>query len=84
MGEALEKRGNLEREGRWSDSIEVASEGFVRRVKEDLRPKAMWREVAGAEGTCELREPTSAYGAVFEPENGDLRGENAFSWDISV
>ena len=56
-------------------------EGFVREVKGKLGPKSMWREVAGATGSYELREPASAYKAVFEAQNGDLRGENALFWD---
>lgn len=38
----------------------------------------MWRKMAGANGSYELRESTAAYGAVFGAKNGDLRQENAF------
>jgi len=51
-------------------------------VKEKVGPKAMWREIAGANGSYELREPTAAYDLVFDAQNGDLRQENAFFWDI--
>jgi hypothetical protein len=53
-------------------------------VKEKLGLKAMWREIAGANGSYELREPTVAYDLVFDAENGDLRQKNAFFWEISV
>ena len=51
-------------------------------MKEKLGPKAMWREMAGANGSYELRECTVAYDLVFDAQNGDLRKKNAFSWDI--
>ena len=62
----------------------VGSEGFVRDVKERLGPKAMWREMAGANGSYDLRESTTAYEAVFDAQNGGLRQKNAFFWDISI
>jgi hypothetical protein len=51
-----------EREGRWTESIAAGNERFVRDRKERLGPKAMWREVAGANGSYELREATAVYG----------------------
>jgi hypothetical protein len=80
--EALGKENYREREGRWTESIAVGNEGFVRDGKERLGPKAMWREMAGANGSYELREPAAAYDLVFDAQNGDLRQKNAFFWDI--
>ncbi len=56
-------------------------EGFVREVREDLGAKAMWREVVGANGSYELREPIASYEADFASKNDGLRQENAFYWD---
>jgi putative transposase len=84
VAEALDKESCRERDSRWTESIAVGSEGFVRDVKEKLGPKAMWREMAGVNGSYELREPTAAYEAVFDVKNGDLRQKNAFFWDISI
>lgn len=81
--EALRRESHHEREPRWTESIAVGSEGFVRETKEKLGIKAMGREVIGANGSYELREPETAYGADFGPENEDLRQENAFYWDLS-
>ena len=53
-------------------------------MKEKLGPKAMGREIAGANGSYELREATAAYAPVFDAQNGDLRQKNAFFWDIST
>jgi hypothetical protein len=82
VAEALDKEADREREGRWTESIAVGNEGFIRDVKEKLGLKAMWREIAGANGSYELREPTVAYDLVFDAQNGDLRQKNAFFWDI--
>ncbi len=82
--EALDKGIYRNREGRWTESIAVGSEGFVRGVKGKLGPKAMWREMMGGEGSYELRETTAAYDVVFGAQNGDLRQENAFFWDINT
>ena len=73
-----------ERECRWTESIAVGNEGFVGEVKEKLGPKAMWREMEGANGSYDLREPTAAYEAVFDAQNEDLRQKNTFFWDISI
>ena len=62
----------------------VGSEGFVRDVKEKLGPRVMWREMAGANGSYDLREPTAAYEAVFDAQNEDLRQKNTFFWNISI
>jgi len=81
--EALQKQ-SWERDGRWSESIAVGSELFVRDIKEKLGIKAVGREVMGKEGVYELREPAVSYEANFGRENGDLRQENAFFWDEST
>ena len=78
--EALQKKGR-ERDGRWSESIAVGSEAFVRDTKERLGIKAVGREVMGDGGSYELRESEVSYEANFSPENGHLRQENAFFWD---
>jgi len=38
----------------------------------------------GAGGSYELREPATAYEGDFGLENGDLRPQNTFYWDISI
>ncbi len=77
MDEALQKQGG-ERDARWSESVAVGSEAFVRDTKERLGIKAVGREVTGGDGSYELREPKVSYKANFQAENGDLSQENAF------
>jgi putative transposase len=77
---AMQDRG---RQPRWTESIAVGSEGFVEHTKAALGIKAMGREVIGEEGVYELREPQIPYGLNFTDENGGLRPQNRYSWDIS-
>jgi len=82
--EALGKENWREREGRWTESIAVGNEGFVRDMKEKLGPGAMWREVAGGNGSYELREATAVSEAVSGSQNHGLRLRNTFFGDISI
>ncbi len=79
--DALPKVG--QREPCWSESIAIGSEAFVRKAKEGLGGKAIWRTVVGVNGTYELREPITAYETDFGRGNGLLRCQNAFYWNIS-
>jgi REP element-mobilizing transposase RayT len=81
--EALQKQGR-ERDARWSESIAVGSEAFVRDTKERLGIKAVGREIMGGDRSYELRESEVSYEANFQAENGDLRQENTFFWDESI
>jgi putative transposase len=80
--ETLKKQGR-ERDRRWTESIAVGSEAFVRDTKERLGIKAVGREVMGGDGSFELRELEVPYEVNFTPENGGLSQENAFFWDES-
>jgi len=57
-------------------SYRVSSE----KIKRELALKARHRDVDEVNGTCALREPSSAYTAIFGGENSVLRAENAISW----
>jgi len=84
VSDSLAKERYRERQSWWTESIAFGSEGFVREVKEELGAKAMWREIAGAGGSYELRELPAAYGPVFAHKKEGLRHENAFFWDTSL
>ena len=71
------------RERGWTESIAVGNETYVRETKEKLGIRAMGREIIGANGSYELRDPEISYNGNFDPENGDLRQENTFFWDKS-
>lgn len=79
--DALQNHGRV-RDTRWVERIAVGCEAFVRDTKERLGIRAMGRQIMGDNGTCELRESEVSYDANFHAENGVLRQENAFYWDV--
>jgi putative transposase len=69
------------RESRWTESIAIGTEGFVRATQEKLGIKAKGRQILGSNGSCQLREAQGAYKAYngnFDLENSDLRSENTY------
>jgi len=81
--EALERQSYCKREARWTESIAVGSEAFVRETKEKLGIKAIGREVLEGNGSYELREPEIPYDAKIDLEKEDLRLDNTLDWEIS-
>ena len=76
VDEAL-KDGISSREARWSESIAVGSEEFVRRTKEELSIRAKGREVREMPVHFELREPGASYKGHFGSKNNDIGAENS-------
>ena len=81
--EVLGKESSRNRQPRWTESIAVGSESFVRDTQEKLGIREIGRKVMGANGCFELREPDTPYEALFRPQNADLRQENMFYWDVT-
>ena len=81
--EALESK-NHSRESKWTESIAVGFKGFVEATKERLGIRAKGRKVFRNNGAYELREPTTPYKRVFDPENGVLRLENTYFWSDNL
>jgi putative transposase len=71
----------ISREGKWSESIAVGSEGFIQQTRDHLGYRAIGRKVHGKDGTFELRESIAPYNGIFEPENGSLKLINGFAWN---
>lgn len=69
------------RDERWTQSVAVGSEAFVRATKEKLGFKGKGREVIGGDGSYELRESPASYRGILGQESGGLRVENAYFWD---
>jgi hypothetical protein len=80
--EPPEKQNHRERQPRWSESIAVGNEKFVRDTKERLGAKAVGRDVIAVNGSCELRETATPYRAILIVKNDGLSKENAFFWEI--
>ena len=68
---SLERMEN-KRDSRWTESIAVGSNQFAKRIKTAMGAMARGRSVQSIDGASELREPQSAYNAIFDPENCDI------------
>jgi REP element-mobilizing transposase RayT len=69
------------RESRWTESIAVGTEGFVKATQEKLGIKGKGREILGSNGSYQLREAQTTYNGNFDQENSDLRSENTYFWE---
>jgi putative transposase len=69
------------RDGRWTESVAVGSEVFVKATKERLGFKAKGRNVIRSDGSYELREPPASYNGILDHENVSLRLQNTYFWD---
>jgi putative transposase len=83
---ALRFRGEaLSRDDKWSRSVAVGSEEFVRQVKEGLGFRARGLDIQEYGGAWLLKEPTAAYDSlpnVFKGKNVEISGENECFWRI--
>ncbi|MFH2220491.1 MAG: transposase [Pseudomonadota bacterium] len=72
------------RDSKWTESVAVGGEPFVKATKEKLGIKGKGREVIGKDGSYELRESTEPYKAILGHENEGLRLQNAYFWNDNV
>jgi putative transposase len=75
---SLEK-GNR-RDAKWTESIAVGSESFVRATKRQLGLRAKSRQVLGRGGSYSLRESQLPYNEFLGYENDVLRSKNEYFW----
>jgi len=83
MDEALSSHNHV-REGMWTESIAVGSEGFVEATREKLRIRAKGRRVFEEDGTYQLREPAKPYKGHFDLENSVLSLENTYFGETNL
>ncbi len=74
--------GNNKRDDRWTKSIAVGNEGFVRRLKSLMGINAIGRKSNSDGDSYQLREPAGLYNAHFEAEKGDISLENSHLWNV--
>lgn len=60
------------RDSRWTKSIAVGSNPFVKRIKSVMGTMAKGRKIRDCKDGFELREETVAYNAVLDPDNCDI------------
>jgi len=68
------------RDEKWSSSIGVGSEGFVKNLKNDLGIRAIGRKVAGEADNFVLREIGAQYTSLFGDEKEDIGLDNTALW----
>ena len=77
--EAL-SNGKGSRDGKWTESVAVGTEGYVTATKEKLGSKGIGRSMIGENGSYELREPPAPYKGILGIENGSLSSKNEYFW----
>jgi hypothetical protein len=79
---AMEGDGSV-RDSRWTKSIAVGDQSFVKDVMEKLGYKAIYREIAEEDGITILREPKIPYSASFGTKTGVLSPQNSYIWKLT-
>jgi putative transposase len=77
--EASLEKDNI-RDAKWTESIAVGTESFVRSTKTILGIKAKGRKVVGGHGSCSLRESASPYRGNLTGENAAVKPQNEYFW----
>ena len=78
--EALE-HSDRTRESCWAESIAVGNKTFIEETKIKLGIRSQGRDTVEDGDKYSLKEPSTPYNTVFDPEKGLLRFKNAFLWN---
>jgi REP-associated tyrosine transposase len=70
------------RDGKWTQSISIGSERFVKDTKQALGIRAKGRDVVETGEVYQFREPQVSYSSNFGHENDDIGAENTYFWDV--
>ena len=70
------------RDSKWTRSVAVGGEQFVRRIKGALGARALGRKIWEATGGFELRERLDSYNADFASENGHIDLNYTYIWNL--
>ena len=74
--------GLFRRKTKWTKSIAVGDQFFVKETKDNLGAKAIGRKTVGRDKEFQLRELLEPYNNLFLPKKGFLRPENGYFWNI--
>jgi hypothetical protein len=75
-------RKEFTRDAKWSESIAVGNEVFLKGVTEQLGIKARSKEIIEDATGFSLKEPVKPYNSNFNVENGCLSIENGIFGDV--
>ncbi len=79
--ESLERAKN-NRDSRWTESIAVGKEPFVKDIKDKLGAKALGRQIREVDQGYELREEILFYNSHFDTEKSQIPLENTYFWSL--
>jgi putative transposase len=74
------KQEDLFRDRKWTESVAVGSESFVKGIKDELGFRAKGRRIVGGDDGFILKESQSPYNSGFGEENAALRPQNVYYW----
>lgn len=70
------------RESKWTESIAVGDQAFLKNVMKRLGIKARFRKIIEENGGYALREQDIPYKLNFNPRNGPLSIQNSYLWNL--
>lgn len=74
------QRQELERDGRWSESIAIGSSDFVLKFADRLGDRMKNRKIIGADKVFTISDEKTEYGLTSQNQIVTLEGDNTFSW----
>ena len=74
--------GDNVRDGKWTESIAVGSESFIKQVKVLMGGMAMGRKTLESGESFQLREVQYPYIAHFGVKKSDIGPQNTYVWDL--
>ncbi len=72
------------RDPKWTRSIAVGDEAFVRTTQSELGGRAIGRKPIEDEGVYELREAQAPYSHVLGTKKVNVRHDNSYLWELYV
>jgi REP-associated tyrosine transposase len=72
------------RKGLWSESIAIASEGFIEKIQQQLGLRVKGRPVVSEKEGTALKEASAPYNTLFEGKKSTLRPDNSYFIDINT
>jgi putative transposase len=76
------ENGDFDCDRKWTQSIAIGSEKFVKDTKQALGIRAKGRKVVETGEAYQLRDPQVSYPSSFYHENDDIGPKNTYFWDV--
>ena len=80
---AIENQTGLSHDTKWTRSIAVGSEDFLKEVKRKMQAMSVGRRIHLSKDGFELRETIDSYNGHLDAEKCDIDANNTWLWDIN-